>query len=80
MAIAASTANRTGWLSSRGGFELQSNAEPLERWPAAPEKKRQGAGPGPSMIIPDACSLPNGVGQLPDKLARSGVAARRAWW
>src|SRR6266480_4421622 len=32
------------------------------------------------MIIPDACSLPHGVGQLPDKLARSGVAARRAWW
>jgi hypothetical protein len=24
--------------------------------------------PDPSMIIPDACSLPHGLGQLPDKL------------
>ena len=26
--------------------------------------------PDPSMIIPDACSLPHGLGQLPDKLGR----------
>jgi hypothetical protein len=30
--------------------------------------------PSLSMIIPDACSLPHGLGQLPEKLGRSAVA------
>ena len=30
MAIAASTESRTGWLSSRGGFEQESNAGQLD--------------------------------------------------
>src|SRR5436309_9475836 len=35
--------------------------------------------PSPSMILPDARSLPHGLAQLPEKLGRSGVAASRAW-
>src|SRR5258707_3806694 len=34
---------------------------------------------GPSMILPDARSLPHGLAQLPEKLGRSGVAVSRAW-